>query len=843
MVTRAACANSAWLTSTTWATIEANSFSNSESASTAVTTSLQYSSTFTPGAVTIDGIAVKIASRSASPTGTVTFGLYLNAGSTLVASVTVNVSDLPTATATTGTTTPVGTAEGGWFFVNFGSQLLVAATAYKIGAVSSSSSQVNLWATATTNWSRYLRTTTTGNMASGDDAIITKEWTAATTGTARTVTMDETATTDYGGNTTSQVTPSLAICQGGTLTFSTGIAANLRQSGYVIVYNGGTLNIGSSGSEVARGSSAVLQFDCGTDGDFGLVARIGSIVNMYGLSRTSAKNVSQCKLNADAAGGATSITIDTDTGWLSGDLVCLAPTTQTSTQFESKALTGNATATTAAITALANAHSGTSPTQAEVGLLTRNVQMAAVTANVTTFFYVATTAVVNCSWASFRYFGTNGTGKRGIEINTTTGSCTIDYCAIFDADSAGFFATGATLSNLTITNTVIYNVNLGSFVAAGNAINTATSGTWTINNCMFCGSTGTSGVLLKLSDIGGTLTNCSFSGCSATGVNGALQLAEAGAPGTFTNLSVHGNVAIGLEINTSPTLPLTLTTINAWRNLTTGLNLDTPFIGPGPVSVVTSNFFGNATSGIQLTDTAAVTLDTCTFNGDTTFTQTNGFKFSAGDGSIVKAYSCNWSTVAGIKTKCTNDLDYNNINGAISFITDDCILNGTAIYANVGQMINAPFLQAQNFGQTDNDNRTYVANGGSTAGLIQSNSSTVYSPNVLSEQMTPASTAIKLVSQSIFVECASGRAATPVVQVRKNAAYNGAAPRLIVKRQDSIGVTVDTVLDTLSVGADTWEALTGVTVTATQNGVFEFVVDCDGTAGSAFVGDATATTA
>ncbi len=840
MVTRAACASTAWLTSTTWATIDATSFSNSETANTVLTTSYVESSAFTPGAITIDGHAVKIASRPGS-TGTISSRLAIAGVLVAGTEVTVNVSDLPTATATTGTTTPVGTAEGGWFFFKYAAPvLLVTATNYTVSAKTSSSTQVNLWSTATSNWSRYLRTTTTGNMASGDDAIITKEWTAANTGTARTVTMNETATTDYGGNTTSQVTPSLAICQGGTLTFSTGIAANLRQSGYVVVYNGGTLNIGSSGAEVARGSTAVLQFDCAADGDFGLVARNGATVNMAGLSRTSGKNVSKTLLNANAAASATSITIVDDTGWLNTDLVCLAPTTQTNTQFESKALTGDATATTAAISALTNAHSGTSPTQAEVGLITRNVQMVAVTANTVTFFYVGTTATVSLFWTDFRYISTNSAGKRGIEIATTTGSFNMQFCTVRDTDACHFLVIG-TGNSITIENSVFYN---GSIVNPANGVagTIAGTGAWTINNNMFCGqTTGPGGIILG--DVGGTFTNNSVSGLVGGASAGAVWLTEVGGTiGTFSGNQIHSNAIQGILISANCAGTITS---DVWRHASKGISLTGSPPANTPVILSSCNIFGNSPDNISIGGLINLTMISCTMNGDTTFGSTGGITFVGTFVGKIAMYSCLSSVVSGIKTKCSNDILFSSSAQNCRITADNCIFNGTSVYgSNVSVLaVDSVFLQAQNFGQVSNDNRTYIGNGTTTAGLIQSNASTVYGTNVLSEQMTPASTTVKLVSQSIFVECGSGKTATPVVQVQKNGTYNGNAPRLIVKRQDSMGVTSDTVLATFSASANTWQGLTGTTVTSLQAGVFEFVIDCDGTAGSVFVGDATATTA
>jgi hypothetical protein len=845
MTTRGAAASGNLTTAGTWGAIDATSASNSEANSTSLTTSFVESSGATTGIITTDGFYLKLASRAASPSGTMTVHLAIAGVEVVGSAVTVNVSDLPTCTATSGSTTPVQTAEGGWFFFKFAAPLtLLGATSYTVGAKTSVGSQVNLWRDGTAgNWSRMIRTTTTGAPAAGDDMIIGGEWTAAGTMTARTVTMDSTANTDYGNNTTTQVTPSLAICKGGTLTYGTTASTNyiLRQSGHPIVYNGGTLNIGGTGAEIPRNSTAQLQIDCTLDGDFGIIARRGATVNTAGLSRTAAKIVSQCKLNADAAASAVSITLDTDCGWLSGDVVCLAPTTQTSTQFESKALTGNATATTAAIAALTNAHSGTAPTQAEVGLLTRNVVITGVTANVVTFFYIADTAMVNCSWTEFAYIGTNSAGKRGCEVNTTTGSCSFDYCSFHDGDASAQYWTGAAFTGVSLTNSVIFNMNIVSNAVGMLSIGSATSGTWTIDHNMFCGATGGSTSGINILDVGGICTNNSVSGVNGT----ALKMDESASLGTFTGNQLHSNVA-GSSLGNTTTIGTSIFSADMWRNSSTGFTQVTtsPILG---LTFQNCNVFGNGTAGFSFNLTAPIdiTFDNVTINGDTTFSCTNSISLGSSVSSAkVTMYSCNLSSVTGIKTKCTNDFNFGNTAMNATVLADNCIANGTNLFAGVtGIPAGTQFLKFQNFGQTANDNRSYVANKTSTPGLVQSDSSTVYSTNPLSEKMTPGSASVKLASASIKIDVKSGKTITPTVQVQKNSGYNGNAPRLILKRQDSMGITADTVLQTFSASANAWQGLTGTTASAPQDGVFEFVVDCDGTAGAAFRGDVTAVAA
>jgi hypothetical protein len=64
---------------------------------------------------------------------------------------------------------------------------------------------------------------------------------------------------------------------------------------------------------------------------------------------------------------------------------------------------------------------------------------------------------------------------------------------------------------------------------------------------------------------------------------------------------------------------------------------------------------------------------------------------------------------------------------------------------------------------------------------------------------------------------------------------------LIVRKHPALGITADTVLDTHTAAAGTWEQLTGTTATVTADGVLEFIVDCDGTAGWVNVDDWTVT--
>ena len=144
----------------------------------------------------------------------------------------------------------------------------------------------------------------------------------------------------------------------------------------------------------------------------------------------------------------TTFNVDTDTGWLAGDVVAVAATTRTNLETTLYPLNANAGASsfTSALfqnnvqqnaSAFSYTTSGTSPTQAEIGLLTRNVKIRATTATFGTFFYCAALATVTVSWAEFYRVGGTGVGKRGIEFDTgaTANPKSFTYCSMHDFTS------------------------------------------------------------------------------------------------------------------------------------------------------------------------------------------------------------------------------------------------------------------------------------------------------------------------------------------------------------------------------------------------------------------------
>jgi hypothetical protein len=196
---------------------------------------------------------------------------------------------------------------------------------------------------------------------------------------------------------------------------------------------------------------------------------------------------------------------------------------------------------------------------------------------------------------------------------------------------------------------------------------------------------------------------------------------------------------------------------------------------------------------------------------------------------------------AGNQVNSSGDLYINTSNYYASVIQwhfENCTFHSsTLVYSSVA-LTDISYVSFENCIDKDSNtfSRTMLA-----FGTVLSSDSAIYKTSTPSLRITPGTTTVKspsaICGRGMKVPVASGKTITINVYVRYSvvgdsggANYNGAAPRLIVRRHDALGYTVDTVLDTHSGGAG-WELLTGTTSAASVGGAFEFIVDCDGTAG------------
>lgn len=934
-------ATGAWLTAGTWYNVENQTRGVQATYSTATNTTTSYvynadAQDFT-GTNLKDCVGILMYCKQTTATGTVTISLSADSGTTDTVSLAVNATDLPLSPS--------------WVFFKFASALTLDGGAdYAIGIKGSSVGNATFYRDATTaNWTHLVVWSDSPVAAptTSDVIYIAGVQTGAAAETACVVTMDETATTDYGA---------VHIGNIGSLTYDITSAHNpyLKLSGNLNVWGDGTLNIGDTGGgAVPRDSVAVLEFDPTSDGEFGLIINAGATFNSQGLSRTTGKNVFSTTLAGDVtqktanvtatsaspmvvtwagntlgngdkfqftgttAPGGTSLlttyyvvnnavdgvgkfrlsltsggadinssstgtalvgwatsdldlTVTDDTGWLSGDTVIIASTTQTATQTEPAQLSENAGATTLTFAnGIVYGHSGTSPTQAEVVLLTRNVVIRSATSTLMTYVFYATTSTVDIDWTEFYYLGENAVGKLGIDIATTTGSFNMQYSSVHDCEDRGI-----NMSSTSVVATLSYNVfdNLSTTSSTyGLNLNGSSSCVFTYN-MISRGTAMSSGgfIYLGASFIGGNFSNNNIFGVGGATSRTTITFGGTGTIGTFSDNVIHSCANIGLCSFSAILVSGTISNLTAWRNATCVIQTQgadsssSRWIG----NLIFDGWvcFGNATSTIEVNyDCGNLIINNLKSSGDSSFATTRGLGIQNADGSgyavgiYLRVYNSNFSPTDGINVEHSVG-DINLLggadNGPIRIYLYNTILGSTV--ADVASPTNFKAINNNDYAfiKSTKHNQTTGANlvhkSWFKYGTIITDL-TVFNTAAPSMKMTPNSaTAYTLESGSFKVNVNSGETVTPSVYVRQSEAaegdsadYNGSKPRLVLKRNDAIGVTADAVIDTATNAiGNPWEQLTGaMAAPATENGVAEFVIQCDGTTGFVNVDDFTATVA
>jgi hypothetical protein len=803
------------------------------SASTNTTTTTVWSSAFTgTNGKVVTGVAMFC--NAVSYSGTVTVFLSNDNGVTTVTSCVVDPNYLP--------------SKSSWVFFRFNTAVtLDGGTDYRVGVRSSIAGSATFYRDATAgNWARILVTTDTAAPIAGDTMLIVGSRSSVYGYTGISVTMDNTATTDFGNGISTSVPlqgapqnfNGIQIGTAGDLSWGTNSATNyyLKLSGNLIVWDGGRYYMGSNSTPCPRDSSMYLQFDCAANGDFGFCAMDGSNVYIAGQSRTVGKDVVYCRLAANAAANATSLTVDADTGWLDNDQIIVTSTTRTIGQSEVGTLNGAAGASTLTIDGFGGAggglqfaHDGVAPFQAEVALLTRNVRISGASASLNAYVLLAFTPIFTANWAEFFWLGTTTTSKRGIEYGisgATSGTVSMQYCAVRNS-GRNFFILGGGLNagSVNLSNNVFWSSTNGlEFSAMGN-------GSLTVNNNVISNVSSGSG----FSIVGGVpyvFTNNVISSCQSNGVSISGSGGSSNSV-TFTGNTVHScsSTAFNLGLSTSGHA-LNCDNLYAWRCSGAGISTPSSFAS---LTISNSRITGCANNGISITPSAQgvpLTLNNVTIETEAGFSTTSGLSWSnalatSASGLSIVLLNCSINTatngiVAGFGNNNTVTLQNTLISSPTEVSSQSSLGNGV--------------IRSSRHDQTNGSFRSWFASGRIESDTIVFNTA---SP---SERLTPISSSSRLQSGSRIVAVDSGSTVTISAYVRKSitgdgANYNGNQPRLIVKANPACGITTDTVLATMTASNGTWQQLTGTTSAVNADGGLEFVVDCDGTVGWVNVDD------
>lgn len=850
------CAQSGDFTAaSTWRVVDNTSYLDSEAQNTIISTTNLDSPTFTPGAITVDGIAIKVRSRATSPTGTFTVTLRNATAGTNVTSVTVNVADLNVE----GNTTSGGI---GWCFFKFSApQLLLAATNYLVQLVcSSTGTQITVWRNATTNnWARCLRTTTTAAPGVSDQLIVCGEFTGAGTGNDFTVTMNNNTTTSFGPVVSGGPPQGIVVSQRGRWVNAVAASSTyeFRWKGVFWVGSGGICNIGTVGSPVPSTSTVTYYMDSAVVVDTGFRIEPGGTFTAIGATKTP-----WTYLTSDRTAGQTVIPVTTTSGWAANDQLYFAPTGSNNTDTEVKTISTVDSATQVTLSAgLTNPHAGTNYNQAEVCNITRNVKIRGASSVLRGYILQPVgTAVSDFRYVEFFHMGSGTTDRRAITYRGTTGSIRVEGCSVYDGTASQnvWEFVGTAHNNFTVTNNVLCNNANQSILVNG------TSGTtWSVtNNVVMGGGDAISGFVVSNAGRGNTSGNVVTGRTSASAEAFVIEDATAGlnvVPANALDNNVVHNNASGARIGPSARSLVELRgTINNFKSYHNGLDgLRFSFTVP-EFTISNSTFLGNsgassANASLALAgDITNLTLSSCTFAGST-FAGANtgsiGILFrGATNPSIaffnVQLNNCNFGVASApnvAHTVADLSLSTSLPQGIVNVYGDNTNLASTNRVINLSSntLHNLSFVRLQRVGSAGSY-RSFFRGG------QNNNDSAIFNTAAPSERVTPASASLKAFSGVRVKQVPNGSTCTPTFNVRKSAigdgaAYAGAQPRLIVLKNEAAGILNDTVLATMTAANGTWEALTGTTAAVTDNAVLEFVVDCDGTAGWINVDDVTFT--
>lgn len=825
----------------TWALINSTSFNESESSNTVVPTTYATTYTqFTPGAITIDGIGIRLANRTGT-TGTFSIELYNHTAGASVAGteVTIDCSDF-----VDGITASL---DFGWTFFKFSSNVtLIAANAYSVRFKTSTATQISFRGSSTTNPCKFVRTTTTQAPTTGDDRFVMGEWTAAGTTTTRTVTLNDTgAAVDYGSGSNSVVTPALSISAGGIVLAGTTASTTYVQkiSGNVVIYNGGILRFGTAGSRMPTTSSFTWTFDCATNVEFGIDVRRKGEFTAYGEDKTR-----WTLLTADESAAQTVIGVVSTTGWKTADQLSFAPTGTTITQAEIKSISTVDSSTQVTLSAgLTNPHTGSGDVVGEVGNLTSNVKITSTSVSLCTYIYFRESSLGVLDNVELQYIGSNTAAKRGVEIahiNTSINSVTLNSCSFRDlfAGSGSFIgnvSTGTTSNFGYITNNVLI---VGNTATAGFSFGKTTTNTpeFTISNNLAIGGGSSATVGYSLGMITGTTGLCENN--VAAGFSSGVHLLSSyniDVGTTISGFMCHSN---SFGISGSGTGRKTVVSSTFVRN---GTGLAGHWVN-GRVN--SCNFFGNTNGGILISMTTNVGMKDITFNdcvfrgGDAGFSQTYGFT----TGTDFNIPSTTFNNCTFGVTTAHSSADVRLASPQIDkIIFNSCTFSSTTEFDSTcyTNMHDNGIMGIQRMDNTDGDHRAYIRQG------IVTSDTTIYRTSSPSVRITPKSATIEATTKlfAFKVPIDSGQTCTISVYVRESvtgdgADYDGNRVKLYVKSNYNLGIASNTLLDTATILSEgDWEQLTGTTATVTDAGVLEFYITCDGTTGHINYDDVTAT--
>lgn len=807
------CESNINFTSSSWKVLDTSSFLNSEAASTNTTTSYVASQTFSPGAITIEGIMIKYR-YVVNNSGTLSVELYNTTGASSVpgSEVTINVSDIAFWMK------PGGAQNGGGFiYFKFSSPItLSAATNYSVRIKSSINGSVSINRNATANnWSRALVTTSTASPSTDDVLYACGAFTGISTPSFITCILDNTSSTIFGGVELGGY--SKLILQNNP---STDYVLKIKNAGNFIISLNSEVEFGTSISRVNSTSSFLLEMQA-----TGLSTNLIDIRAAAKFTAYGADVKRMTTLSNNVLAGDTTLTTDDITGWKNGDEIALANTIRSASNLcERKSLTADAVGNTLTVSAITNARSGTNPTKCDIGNLTSNVKIYGSSTTGTchinngnsTMTLLKTT--VNIDNVEFRYLGSNVIDKYGFTVsNDTNAVCNVTNCSFSDISRALATAGGY---NFNYSYNVMYAtdraITLDNMTAQTPGISYIIDKNLIINS--FLGIS----IGRSTSNNISVIKNNIISGASSD----AIQVGTRTYLVTLSGFKMYGNR--NQTINIADTQFITLDNFNVFLNMNYGLN----GANNSTLIIKNSNFFGNSTNNLTFSGFSKdIVVDSCNMDSHSVYATPVGILLSsASEKNNIVFKKCN----IGVNSQHTSsDIQSSGGNG----IFNTCYFGSTSLVTTTGVNNPYPSIGFQKFNNIAGNHRVINY----TETII--NDTTIFHLSNNSQRIIPNYSTIqfryKAKSTSFQVPINSGGVCTFSIMVRKSdssdgTAYNGNPPRLILRSNPSAGTYYDNdiICATHSAPNGQWEKLSyTLPIPVTDDVAMEFYVDCDGNQG------------
>jgi hypothetical protein len=485
---------------------------------------------------------------------------------------------------------------------------------------------------------------------------------------------------------------------------------------------------------------------------------------------------------------------------------------------------------------IAITHNGTSPFQGEVALITRNVRIRSTSPTLCAYGYFCGPATVTVQWTEFKNMGkdTFTTTKRAaLEIDSVTtgtaGAKSITYCSIHDGLGYSILmsiSVGTASTNLTVQNNIFWNGTAPFFAT----ISTMTVNDWTLDNNL---AIKIANYAFSFSELQGTITNNTAN--AVTSFYGFLL--QGATIGTFSGNTAHC-CAGGMNLS-GGSLSGTITNQTCWRCSSSSTALVFNTIA---YDITFVNYVGFGNLGAQAQIGGGVTRFVGgSMSGDTSFSSTTGITDNSSDILILDVDSVDFSgTGTGLAPPTASDISINT--SATPMVNFKNCKVGTLAHVKANWTKNS-YMGFEKYNQTAGDHRMELKTGTLKTDTVIFNTATP------SMRMTPNSASSKLAmtpgnfaQNGVLVPVASGTTVDVSVYIRKSAAgdgaaYNGAQPRMIQRANSALGQDNDVVLATYSSSTGSWNQITGTTSSAGDDGVWEIIIDCDGTTGWVNVDD------